>query len=745
MYQRKRTFGLARLAAAISLVAIVIANTVTCNAIAAQSTASDKTTASPQVRALMTALAQEWLEEQGVKSTTAVPPVQQTDGSVDYLSTSASAIHHHIITLAGAVPALPHQFKRAIQWITAVDADFDQPEFLLSLGIFGDPDYFATRHLAAETRAVLNLAMFVVFGFGAQWLFRKMTRKARHRFDGLPMETVKDRLRVIAVRFALAFGATGAFLLGSVIALFALDWGPALRDIALGFLIVYVAIRIAIATGDLLLAPDNERFRIIPTNAAAARFWCRRLTVFAGWFALAWVIVQECSALGFSFAGVQLVGYTLGLGVVALALEAVWRRPTALREIEGVSAETRHFGYAAANIAASIGIVVMWLCRVAAPGVTSVLPAFWLVLVLILLPPAISVSRRAVEHLLRPAASAQTGGPPSVIEVSLEHGIRALLIIAAVAVLAWGWNVDLVHLAGRDTVFANIVHGVLSTVVILLIAEVLWHAAKAAIDGKLAATAELGQLNTEEARRRARLHTLLPIFRNVLFVLVIAVAAMMALAELGVEIGPLIAGASVVGVAIGFGAQTFVRDVIAGMFYLLDDAFRVGEYIQSGNYKGTVEGFSIRSIRLRHHRGPVYTVPFSLLGAIQNQSRDWVIDKLAVGITYDSDLEKARKLIKQIGLELQNDPEFAPLILQPLKMQGVENLGDYAVQIRMKMMTLPGEQFVIRRKAYAMIKKAFDANGVKFAFPTVQVAGESEDTSAAVAQHALELARAAAE
>jgi small-conductance mechanosensitive channel len=126
---------------------------------------------------------------------------------------------------------------------------------------------------------------------------------------------------------------------------------------------------------------------------------------------------------------------------------------------------------------------------------------------------------------------------------------------------------------------------------------------------------------------------LLPIFRNVLFVLVIAVAAMMALAEMGVQIGPLIAGASVVGVAIGFGAQTFVRDGIAGMFYLLDDAFRVGEYIQSGNYKGTVEGFSIRSVRLRHHRGPVYTVPFSLLGAIQNQSRDWVIDKIAVGVT----------------------------------------------------------------------------------------------------------------
>ena len=107
-------------------------------------------------------------------------------------------------------------------------------------------------------------------------------------------------------------------------------------------------------------------------------------------------------------------------------------------------------------------------------------------------------------------------------------------------------------------------------------------------------------------------------------------------------------------------------------------------------------------------------------------SRDWVIDKLTVGITYDSDIDKARKLIKQIGLELAEDPEYAPLILEPLKMQGVDAFGDFAVQIRMKMMTLPGENFVIRRQALAMIKKAFDANGIKFAYPTVQLAGEGD-------------------
>ncbi len=109
-----------------------------------------------------------------------------------------------------------------------------------------------------------------------------------------------------------------------------------------------------------------------------------------------------------------------------------------------------------------------------------------------------------------------------------------------------------------------------------------------------------------------------------------------------------------------------------------------------------------------------------------------------------SDIDRARKLIKQIGLDLAKDPEFAPLILEPLKMQGVDALGDFAVQIRMKMMTLPGENFVIRRQALAMIKKAFDANGIKFAFPTVQIAGDGEPSTAAVAQRALELTRPAA-
>jgi len=560
------------------------------------------------------------------------------------------------------------------------------------------------------------------------------------------METVNDRLRLVAARFAFAFGVVAAFAIGSIGPFLALDWPPLLSKMVLGYLVAFLATRIAVVVGHFLLAPNAERFRIIPTDTVAARFWCRRLAVFVGWFAFGYVTVGLLSTLGFSVEGRQLVAYVLGLGLLAIALETVWRRPVAPADAtEAPLHGTHHLGRGAQNALLSVGIVLLWGLWVA-----RAMPAFWLVLVVMTLPLALGVTRRAVQHLLRPPGFPQVGeGPPSVIAISLERGIRALLFIGAAAVLAWGWGIDLVeHLTtGEDTLFSRLVHGVLSAVVILLVADVLWHVIKTAIDRKLAASADPDQPNTDEAHRRARLRTLLPIFRNILFVVVIAVAALMALSAMGVQIGPLVAGLGIFGIAVGFGAQSLVRDVIAGMFYLLDDAFRVGEYIQAGNYKGTVESFSFRSVRLRHQRGPIFTVPFALLGAVQNMSRDWVVDKLSVGITYDSDIERARKLIKQIGLELAQDPEFAPVTLQPLKMQGVNALGDYAVELIMKMMTLPGENFPIRRKAFAMIKAAFDANGVKFAFPTVQIASDGEPSTAATAgaaKRALELAHPAA-
>jgi moderate conductance mechanosensitive channel len=685
------------------------------------SSASEDEATSPQVAEFIALLGdpkvQKWLEEQQHAARASKEPAPKEETISEYVDARISATREHFVALGSALPDLPNDFERAYGLVRA-----DIPR---------------------QGTVVVLVLVFAALGFGVEWLFRKATQKTRERLVGLPMETVRDRLLLVAARFAFSFVAVVAFALGSVGPFFAFDWPPLLRQMLLGYLVAVLVTRIAVVVGHFLLAPNDERFRIVPTDNVAARFWCRRLTAFVAWLAFGWVTLSLLSTLGFSLEERHLVAYVLGLGLLAIALDSVWRRPVAPdRETEALAPQRLRLGRGAQNALLSVGVVLLWVLWLA-----EAMPGFWLLLVVITLPLANGVIRRTVEHLLQPPGAPQVGdGPPSVIEVSLERGLRALLIVGAAAVLAWGWGID-THIFGKeDTLFTRLVHGALSAAIILLVADLLWQATKTAIDRKLAEAEDLGQPNTDEARRRARMRTLLPIFRNILFVVVIAVAVLMTLAAMGFEIGPLVAGLSVVGVAIGFGCQNFIRDIIAGMFYLLDDAFRVGEYIQSGNYKGTVEGFSIRSVKLRHQNGPLFTVPFGLLGAVQNMSRDWVITKLTVGITYDSDIDRARKLIKQIGLDLTQDPEFAPLILEPLKMQGVDALGDFAVQIRMKMTTLPGQNSMIRRRALAMIKKVFDANGIKFAFPTVQIAGDGNAAaaSAAAAQRALELTQPAA-
>jgi small-conductance mechanosensitive channel len=681
--------------------------------------AAAETAPPSEIQALLNLLAdpkvQAWLTQQkktdAAAAETAKPPAESPQ---QIMAAHVEAVHEHISAMVDVVPTMPAQFAHAM-------------------------DVFRDRLGSRRPARILGLICgFVALGFGTEALFWLATKRVRRNLEDHPVETAGERVRLVAERAAFALGLVVAYAIGSIGAFLAFRWPGLLRSIVLGYLLVFLAIRIAAVLGRFLLAPYNERMRIIPMNAAAARYWYVRLKLIAGWLVLGLVTKGVLGALEVSPDARDIVGYSFGLGALALLLEAVWRRPvdTAGAGPELVR-EHHRLSHFKLNALLTAGLILLYGLRVA-----GTMPAFWLLLVVLVWPLADRLTRLGVEHILRPPGTAEAAGVPTLTTVFLERGLRAALIIAALAVLAWGWGVDIESLTANETMMTRFARGALSAVAIALIADLIWHVAKSAIDLKLAETGEPGLGTTDEARRRARLLTLLPIFRNILFVVVVVVAAMMALSALGVEIGPLIAGASVIGVAIGFGAQTFVRDVIAGMFYLLDDAFRVGEYIQAGHYKGTIEGFSIRSVRLRHHRGPVFTVPFSLLGAVENMSRDWVIDKITIGVTYDSNIELAKKLIKQIGLELAADPEFAPLIIEPLKMQGVDAFGDFAIQLRAKMKTLPGEQFVIRRVAYAKIKKAFDANGIKFAFPTVQVAGDTDAVTAVAAKEALELTRA---
>jgi len=657
---------------------------------------------------------QDWIKaQQAAKAAEpAVAPGTPAKGP-DLLASRLTAIRDHFAGLAAIIPKMPAEFQRA-----------------------GD-ELVAEAHGRSLFAVVVMLAVFIGLGLGVAWLFLWATRGLRRRSLELPMETVGQRLIALIARLVYGVLLVAAFGIGSIGAFLIFDWPPLLREILLQYLVAFLAFCLAAVVSRFLLAPgapgfeDVDKFRILPMDRAAARFWHRRILVLVGWFAFGYATVDLLNELGFDLEARRLVAYILGLGLLAIGLEMAWRHPPTHAAAPASPLLKRR----AVAWLLSIFYLLLWLLWVA-----SAVRLMWLLAVLVALPWAMRGAQRAVGHLLRPPGSVEAGAAlPTVLTVALERGLRALLIIGGALLLAHVWHIDLVALTSSDTVLTRLARGLLSTVVIVLVADFGWQLAKTAIDRKIVAAPTTSDQQSQEWRRQSRMKTLLPIFRNLLFIVLLVMVVMMALAALGVDIGPLVAGASVVGVAIGFGAQTLVRDIISGMFYLLDDAFRVGEYIQSGNYKGTVESFSLRSVKLRHHRGPLYTVPFGVLGAIQNMSRDWVIDKLSVGVTYDTDLNQVKKIIKQIGKELLEDPELAPKIMETLKMQGVGEFGDFAIQIQMKLMTRPGEQFVIRRRAYAMIKKAFDANGINFAYPTVQVAGgetTSTATIASVAQQA---------
>jgi small-conductance mechanosensitive channel len=220
----------------------------------------------------------------------------------------------------------------------------------------------------------------------------------------------------------------------------------------------------------------------------------------------------------------------------------------------------------------------------------------------------------------------------------------------------------------------------------------------------------------------------------------------------------MIAGAGIVGLAIGFGAQTLVKDIISGVFFLIDDAFRVGDYVETAGQRGTVEQISIRSMRLRHHRGPIHTIPFGDMSTVTNYSRDYHIMKLNIRVRYDTDVDKVRKIIKKINKDIQKDEQLSAGLLGKIKSQGVREMDDSAMIMRIKFTTIPGQQFLVRREVYKRVQEAFRKAGIEFAHRNVTVylppetetaepkeESESKDKpSAAIDQKRREAAAAAA-
>jgi len=648
----------------------------------------------PQVRAALEASRQEKVDQE--------PSTVASDvGSLDV------AFRDHLRSMITAAPRLPSELAAARQALANAPA-------------------------GGESRLIVTLLLILIPSFAIEWLVRRRMARIASA-PGVGTGETSFGLQLFASLAPLL-----CFAIIAIVLFLASGSSPLPRKILGVWLVAIIVGRVVYTISALLLdrallvqAAEGEPLLASHSPETLRLFWRRRIAVTVGYFAAAWAVLGLLPAIGFSKDGQHLLTYIAGIGLLAIAAEIIWRKP---RQVED------EFGTYARRWLLMIYLVLLWF--VWAAGLTLL---FWLGLYAIVLPRLLSVVGKASQSFLQAANASKA--PTPIRDVLIARGARAFLILLAVAWIGFVFRMNPGVLATSDDVVSRLLRSALRSILILVAADLIWQFVRAWIDTRIALDSPVEGSATPPS---SRLRTLLPIFRNALAVLVITIAVLMILSEFGVQIGPLIAGAGIFGVAIGFGSQTLVKDIVSGIFYLTDDAFRVGEYIQSGSYKGTVEGFSLRSVRLRHHRGPVFTVPFGTLGAVQNMSRDWVIDKFIIRFPFETNIKLVKKLTKTIGADLEADPELGPLILQTVKMKGVEQIGDYGIDVSFGVMTKPGYQTTVRRRAYSMMKDVFEANGIEFARPSVHVGSEEHVAAAGAAstviarQKAAEAAKAGA-
>ena len=343
-------------------------------------------------------------------------------------------------------------------------------------------------------------------------------------------------------------------------------------------------------------------------------------------------------------------------------------------------------------------------------GVTSTL-GLWLVL--LVLDRLTEIGWRNSER----AAAASATQADRLVGQGLKRIVRAVALLVAAVLLGSIWS-DAIE--PHTAAAGRALRATIAASLTLFVAYVAWVLIRVAIDrhlqGVLTGPKVPGAADEEaEGGPGSRLQTILPMLRLMIGVLIAVVAALVVLSRLGIDTAPLIAGAGVFGLAISFGAQSLVRDIISGLFFLWDDAFRIGEYIVADHLMGTVEALGIRSVKVRHHNGPLHTIPYGQLGAVTNMSRDFATTKFNLRLERGVDLEQVRRAAKKIGIALQEEPAIAAEVILPLKMQGIAEITDTAVVVRFKFTVRPGKPSWVQREYVKRMYLAFAEQGIKFA------------------------------
>ncbi|MDH5526688.1 MAG: mechanosensitive ion channel [Nitrospirota bacterium] len=235
------------------------------------------------------------------------------------------------------------------------------------------------------------------------------------------------------------------------------------------------------------------------------------------------------------------------------------------------------------------------------------------------------------------------------------------------------------------------------------------------LESRTVARLEGPELVPTEASKRTR--TLMKLTRTGLTLGILAVALLLVLGQLGIDIGPILASAGILGLAVGFGAQNLVRDVISGFFMTMENQIRVGDVVKINGTGGLVENISFRTVVLRDVEGTVHVFPHGTVNTLSNLTSGWSAAVFDIGVAYHEDTDQVVTVMKSVAAELRADTSFGPLIREDMEVFGVDAFGDSAVVIKARIKTVPGKQWDVGREYRRRLKKAFDVEGIEIPFP----------------------------
>jgi small conductance mechanosensitive channel len=621
-----------------------------------------------------------------------------------------------------------------------LDSVNELPTALVAAAVELEDPEVRTKWLTIAWRllAVLGTALLVAI------FLRVLLRRFRPRSaeDDVPM---LDRLGKLIWRFLLDLAPIIGLAVTAYGVLTLVDPREETRLVAIALINASVFSRLVIALADSLLAPDSSGLRLWSISDESARYlfrWTKRLGQVSiyGFFGL-----QAGFLLGLDLAIYESLLRLLGLALLAMLLVLVGQnRRDVAAAIAPDRAESDDEPGAVSSLRKGlarvwhlltsvylIGIYVIWALRIE-DGASYLLQSTALTVLALaagrLLSHAID---QGFDRDLKLSDGIGTQFPG--LERRLNRYLPALrqlakLFIAAAVVLLIGyaWGIDTLAwiTEGSGRVFVS---ATLDILLVLTVAFVLWEIASGGIESYLAENVP----NASSRARSARTRTLLTVARNALLVVLTVVSSLMILSELGLNIAPLLAGAGVVGLAIGFGAQRLVQDVINGAFILFQDLMSVGDVVKLGDKAGAVEALSIRTVRLRDLEGVVHTIPFSSIEAVSNLTREFSFHVFDIGIAYREDVDEVIALIKSVGEELGSDSEIGPLVLEPIEVFGLDQFGDSAIVIKGRIKTRPLKQWQVGRAFNRLIKLRFDENNIEIPFPHQTIYfGQDKDGSA---------------